>query len=69
MNPAVFVSLAGLGVIGAGDVWLVRTRRPTVTAAVRTPLGWAVVAYLVAHFAGVLGRCDVFNAIARRIQP
>lgn len=69
LTPAITVALAGLGVIGAGDVWLIRTRRATVTEAVRTPVGWAVVAYLLAHFAGVLGSWDIFSRIARRLQP
>lgn len=69
LTPAAAVALAGLAVIGAGDVWLIRTERPTVTEAVRTPAGWFVVAYLVAHFARLLGKADAFTAIARRLQP
>lgn len=69
LGPAVAVSAAGLAVIAAGDVWLIRTGRATVTEAVRTPLGWLVLGYLLAHFAHVLGRWDGFSAIARRIQP
>lgn len=69
LGPAVAVSAAGLAVIGVGDVWLIRTGRATVTQAVRTPVGWLVVGYLLAHFARVLGRWDVFSRIARRLQP
>lgn len=69
LGPAVAVSAAGLAVIAAGDVWLIRTGRATVTQAVRTPAGWVVLGYLVAHFLKVLGRWDAFSAIARRLQP
>lgn len=67
--PAIAVGLAGLAVWAAGDVWLIRTGRRPLTDAARTPGGWLVTGYLVAHFARALGRGDVFTHIARRIQP
>lgn len=67
--PAVAVAATGLGVLAAGDVWLIRTRRRPVTDAARTLGGWSVIGYLVAHFARALGPLDLFTAIGRRLTP
>lgn len=60
---------AGLIAAGLGwDVWLLRSGRRSLSEATRCPAGVAVIAGLLLHFAGVLGRFDPFHLAAERLR-
>lgn len=59
------------GLIAAGlswDVWLIRSGRRSLSEATRCPLGAGLIAVLLAHFAGLLGRFDPLNFAADRLR-
>ncbi len=59
---------AGLIAAGLGwDYYLVRTGRRTLSEATRCPIGVGIIAGLLAHFAGLLGRWDPLCFAADRI--
>lgn len=59
------------GLIAAGLAWdvvLLKRGHRLLSDAARTPVGWAVHAVLVAHFARLLGPLDPFTYLGSRIQ-
>jgi hypothetical protein len=60
---------AGLIAAGLGwDVWLLRNGRRSLSEATRCPVGAAVIAGLLLHFAGLLGRFDPLHLAANRLR-
>lgn len=59
------------GLIAAGLAWdvvLIRSGRRSLSEATRCPAGVAVIAGLLLHFAGLLGRFDPLHVAAERLR-